>query len=204
MRASEERHLPRLHPLIVKAKKMSILYSEFHSYFQWHSWDQKPKPLGSQPHTPSRTQMCNFSCLVFFSVFPFSKLLEMNCSFGDQILNLHFNSWPMEPSEDEERREREKKISFWCSRFFLPRKTSRVQGIGCRLYFQVLKHFLLKSFGSEVFKLHWGLFINTELCNKRKRTGGKSTFKVQGKRKHPLKCVTLEEQFSVCVGVWGD
>lgn len=110
MRASEERHLPRLHPLIVKAKKMSILYSEFHSYFRWHSWDQKPKPLGSQSHTPSRTQMCNFSCLVFFSVFPFSKLLDMNCSFGDQILNLHFNSWPMEPSEDEERREREKNL----------------------------------------------------------------------------------------------
>lgn len=156
MRASEERRLPRLHPLIVESKKMSILYPESHSYFQWHSWDQKWKPLGSQPHSPSRTQMCNFSCLVFFSVFPFSKLLEMNCSFGDQILNLHFNSWPMEhyEEEEEERREREENLILVFQNF-PAQKTSRVQGIGCRLYFQDLKHFLLKSFGSEVFKLHW-------------------------------------------------
>lgn len=86
---------------------------------------------------------------VFLFVFPFSKLLEINCSFGDQIFYLRFNSWPMEHSKDKERRKRKK-------------SHSSVPGFSCPENLKSSRHWLPsvlprpETFSSKVFWL-WGL-----------------------------------------------
>lgn len=164
---------------------MSVFCSRSHSYFQWQSRDQKPKSLGFQSRTLSNTTN---SSEVFLFVFPSSKFLEVKHSFGDQTWSLlHFNIWPMEQFGSRRGGGRGRKSHSSIPEFSCPRKSQYLKPLAAIYTLKALNSFFqsllaLTSLNYIGFVLiPKGLFVNTELWNKRRR---KSTFKAKEKNIH--------------------
>lgn len=148
--------IPRPLPFMEQAKKTPVSCSRSHNYFQWQNQDQKPKSPGFQSHTLSNTTNVQFhSCEVFLFVFLSSKFLEINCSFGDQVWIssiLVFDLWNNLQTEKGDRKGGSLIPVF---QSFSPQENLNSWGHWLSSMIWRPKTFLPKSFGSEIFKLHW-------------------------------------------------
>lgn len=167
---------------------MSVLCSRSHSYFQWQNQDQKSTSLGFQSCPLSNTTNVQFhSPQVFLFVFLSSKFLEINHSLGIQIEVSSISIFDLWNNLQNRRgRERGRNSHSSIPEISCPRKSQQLKPLAAYTleasdsFFQSLLAQRSLNYTGLVL-IPKGLFINTELCNKRR-----STFKASAESIHRL------------------